>query len=134
MPNLAKLQVMGNVTRDVQMRSYGGGVVANFSVAVNRSRKVKGEYVKSVSFFDVTAWGVMATKAQERLKKGDPVFVDGEFYMDEFEGKDGPQKRWVLNASLVEPLSYGPRQSQSPDQEYTSRKNPQNEVDEEVPF
>lgn len=94
MANLNKVFLMGNLTRDPELRYTPSGVaVTDFGLAVNRSWKSQnGEKREEVTFVDVQAWARTAEVISEYCKKGSPIFVEGRLQYDSWEGKDG-QKR-----------------------------------------
>ena len=95
MPNHTQVVVMGNLTRDPELRYLPTGTaVCDFTVAVNTSyTKEGGEKVEKVDFFDVTMWKRLAEVAAEYLKKGRSVFVSGQLQQDRWEDEKTGQKR-----------------------------------------
>ena len=90
----SKVIVMGNLTRDPELRSTPSGTqVCSFSVAVNRSYKgSNGDMVDSVSYFDCSAWGRPGETIAQYLKKGSGILISGRLEQRSWEDKDG-QKR-----------------------------------------
>jgi len=87
--------LMGNLTRDVQVRyTPGGTAVTDVGMAMNEKRKQGEEWVDETTFVDVTLWGRTAEVAAEYLSKGSPLFVEGRLKLDTWE-KDG-QKQYKL--------------------------------------
>ena len=94
MASFNKVIVMGNLTRDVELRHIPSGTaVADISVAINDRRKVGDEWVDETTFVDVTLWGRTAEVAAEYLSKGSPVFVEGKLKQESWEDKESGQKR-----------------------------------------
>ena len=95
--NLNKTMLIGNLTRDVELKyTTSGAAVANFGLAVNRTyTNSDGEKVDDVCYIDIVAWNRLAEVAGEYLSKGRPVFVEGRLQMDSWEQEDG-QKRSKL--------------------------------------
>ncbi len=93
MANLNRVFLMGNLTRDVEVRYLQSGTaVADVGLAVNDRRKnAQGEWVEETTFVDVTMWGRTAEVAGEYLGKGSPVFIEGRLKLESWE-TDG-QKR-----------------------------------------
>jgi single-strand DNA-binding protein len=79
MANLNKVFLIGNLTRDPELRYTPGGTgVANLGVAVNRRYKdSSGELKEEVCFLTVTVWDKQAEACCQHLQKGSPVFVEG---------------------------------------------------------
>ncbi len=95
--NVNKVFLMGNLTRDVEMRSLPSGMnVGNFGIAVNERFKSKdGEWQERVNFIDCEVWGRTAEIMSQYLKKGRPAFIEGRLRLDQWEDKQG-QKRSKL--------------------------------------
>jgi single-strand DNA-binding protein len=98
MANLNKVLLLGNVTRDPEVRyTPKGSAVCDLGIAVNRAYTTdSGEKREEVTFVDVTLWGRTAEVASEYLKKGRPVFVEGRLQMDTWDDKQTGQKRTRL--------------------------------------
>ena len=94
MGNYNKVLLMGNLTRDPELRyTPAGTAVATFGLAVNRRwRRQDGEQGEETCFVDITAFGRQAEVVSEYLSKGRPVFVEGRLRLDNWETPDG-QKR-----------------------------------------
>lgn len=94
MANYNKVLLMGNLTRDPELRyTAGGTAVASFGLAINRvSTAPDGTRREEVTFVDCEAWGKQAETISEYLRKGRPVFVEGRLRLDQWESQDG-QKR-----------------------------------------
>lgn len=90
MPNLNKVMLMGNLTRDVELKyTQSNQAVANLGLAVNRRWKTpEGEDREEVTFVDCEAWGRTAETLQKYLSKGRPVFIEGRLKLDQWE-KEG---------------------------------------------
>lgn len=95
MPNLNSVQLMGNCTRDPEVKfTPKGTAVAQFSLAINRSWKNEaGQKQEETTFIDVEMFGRIAEIAGEYLKKGKPVFVSGRLKLDSWDDKQSGQKR-----------------------------------------
>src|SRR5262245_65571953 len=95
MANLNRVLLLGNVTRDPEVRyTPKGSAVCDLGIAVNRAYTTdSGEKREEVTFVDVTLWGRTAEVASEYLKKGRPVFVEGRLQMDTWDDKQTGQKR-----------------------------------------
>ena len=92
MASFNRVILVGNLTRDVELRyTPGGTAVTDISLAVNDRVKRNDEWMDEVSYFDVTLWGRTAEVAGEYLSKGSPVLIEGKLKQDRWE-QDG-QKR-----------------------------------------
>lgn len=86
-----KLIVTGNLVRDPESHTTQDGKnVCNFTVAVNRRRKVPGQ--PEADFFRVAAWGKMGENCQKYLAKGKKVGVTGPVSVSTYDAKDGTTK------------------------------------------
>lgn len=117
MPNLNKTLLIGNLTRDPEMRhSSKGNAIAGFGLAVNRKYKTAaGEIEEETTFLDVSAFGQQAETVSKFLKKGAAVFVEGRLRLDRWDDKTTGQKRSkiVVIADRVQFLS--PRKANAED-------------------
>jgi single-strand DNA-binding protein len=94
MANLNKVMLIGNLTRDPEVRfTPKGTAVADIGLAINRYfQNDNGERQEETTFVDVTLWGKQAELAQQYLGKGRPVYIEGRLQLDTWQDKDG-QKR-----------------------------------------
>ncbi len=96
MASYNRVILIGNLTRDIELRYTPGGMaVTENCVAVNDRRKnATGEWIEEATFVDVTLFGRIAEVCSEYLSKGSPIMVEGRLKLDQWE-KDG-QKRSKL--------------------------------------
>jgi single-strand DNA-binding protein len=99
MLSINKVMITGRLTRDPETRYLQSGTaVTTIGMAVNRRFQDKnGEWRDETMFIDVEAWGKLAERCAESMKKGQPVFVEGRLKQDTWE-RDG-QKRSVIRIS-----------------------------------
>lgn len=90
MASFNRVILMGNVTRDIELRYTPSKLaVTDIGLAVNDRRKnAQGEWVEETTFVDVTLWGRTAEVASQYLAKGSPVLIEGRLKLDTWE-KDG---------------------------------------------
>jgi len=93
---LNEIKIIGRATADAQVKQIGeNSILATFRIVSNRQvKKRNGEKSEKSTFVDVEVWGQRAEYAGNYVKKGTPVFVQGQLETDEWE-KDG-QKRSKL--------------------------------------
>ena len=142
-----KLMIIGNVTKDPEMRTTQGGIqVCNFTVAVNRrQRNQHGQ--QEADFFKVTAWRQLGEVCAQYLAKGRKVAVVGQVSASAYMGSDGkPRASLEMTADDVEFLSpkdadakedaYLKEERQAIQEEATAPKKPEYMVvdDDELPF
>lgn len=96
MASFNRVVLLGNLTRDIELRfTPGGTAVTEVGLAVNDRRKNQaGEWVEETTFVDITLWGRTAEVASEYLGKGSQVLIEGRLKLDTWE-TDG-QKRSKL--------------------------------------
>jgi single-strand DNA-binding protein len=97
--NINVVVITGNLTRDPELRSTGGGTpVCELRVAVNSRRKDgSGQWVDKPNYFDVTVWGAQGENCANYLSKGRPVAVEGRLDWREWEAKDGSGQRQAVS-------------------------------------
>lgn len=98
MANLNKVFLMGNLTRDPELRyTPAGKAVASFGIAINRVWTAEsGEQKKDVCYVDISIFGRRAEVVGEYFSKGNPIFIEGRLRFNQWETKDG-QKRNTLS-------------------------------------
>ena len=91
--NLNMVQLIGNLTRDPEMRfTPQGNAVASFVVATNREWVVGGERKQSVDFHNIVAWNKLAEICGQLLKKGTKVYVNGRLQTRDWMDNGGIKK------------------------------------------
>lgn len=103
--SLNKVQLIGNLTRDPELRYTGKGTaVATFTVATNRQWKTEsGETRDDAEFHRCVAWDKLAEICSQLLGKGKKVFVEGRLQTRKWEDKDG-QTRYTTEIVVSEML------------------------------
>lgn len=101
MANLNRVFLMGNLTRDPELRyTPSGTAVTTLGLAVNNRFKRGEEQVEDTLFIDVTVWGKSAENCTEYLSKGSPVMVEGRLKYRTWEAQDG-QKRSKVDVTAL---------------------------------
>jgi len=97
MANLNRVLLIGNLTRDPELRYVPSGTaVTNFSIAVNRLYTAQsGEKKKETCFIRVVVWGKMAEICGEYIGKGSSVFVEGRLQSRSWETSDGQKRNTI---------------------------------------
>src|SRR4051795_8292972 len=95
MANINRVVLVGNLTKDPELRHTPGGTpVCSLRIAVNsRRRDESGNWVDKPNYFDVSVFGNQAESSAQYLSKGRPVGIDGRLDWREWEAKDGGGKR-----------------------------------------
>jgi single-strand DNA-binding protein len=102
MPSLNKVMLMGNLTRDPELRVTPKGTsICQFGLAVNRKFKMEsGETREEVTFVDIEAWGKQGEVIAKFCTKGKPLFVEGRLKLDQWEDKNSKEKRSKMKVVL----------------------------------
>lgn len=89
-----KVILMGNLTRDVEVRALPSGMsVAQFSLAVNERYKDKeGNWVDRANFVDCEMFGNRAEAFAKYMSKGSPAFIEGKLRLDQWQDKEGNKR------------------------------------------
>ena len=93
--NINRVVLVGNLTRDPELRHTGGGTpVCSLRIAVNSRRKdpATGEWADKPNYFDVSVFGNQAESCNQYLAKGRPVAIDGRLEWREWEAQDGTKR------------------------------------------
>jgi single-strand DNA-binding protein len=131
--NLNKVFLIGNLTRDPEMRSLPSGqAVVNFGIATNRTWKDRdGNQQKKAEFHNIVMFGKLAEIAKQYLQKGSMVMIEGRLQTRSWQGQDGATKyrtEIVADSMQMGPKRNGPSndsaQSESKD---SPQGNPQPE-------
>jgi single-strand DNA-binding protein len=95
MPNLNRVLLMGNLTRDPELRYTPNNVaICKIGLAVNRSwtDRNTNEKKEEVTFIDCDAFGRTAEVIGEHFRKGRPIFIEGRLKLDQWQDKEGKQR------------------------------------------
>ena len=138
MASFNRVILMGNLTRDPDVRTTGtGGMkVARLGLAVNERRKDRvGQMQDFPVFVDVDAWDKLAELCGQYLSKGSPILVEGRLQMDNWE-KDGVRhQKLKVRASTIKFLSRGDRLAGGPrPQEPAAAAEPPEAEPTDIPF
>ena len=90
-----KVQLIGHVGQDPEIKQLENGRVANFTIATNESyTNAKGEKVEQTEWHRVSAWGKTVEIIEQLLKKGSHVAIEGKLTHRSYDDKDG-NKRYI---------------------------------------
>ncbi len=143
MPSLNKVMLIGNVTRDPEVRTLPKGTaVCQFGLAINRKFKTDaGETKEEVLFADVEAWGKQAETIAKYVTKGRPLYVEGRLRLDQWEDKTTKEKRSRMKIVLEQFQFIGDSRGESaPSAPAANESTPApapkqaESLDEDVPF
>ncbi|MDO8424009.1 MAG: single-stranded DNA-binding protein [bacterium] len=108
---LNKAIIIGNLTRDPELRSLPSGVqVATIGVATNRVWKDKnGQKKEDTQYHNVVVFGRQAETSAQYLKKGASVLVEGRMQTRSWDASDGSKK--YRTEVVADRIQFGPRNS-----------------------
>ena len=95
--NINRVILVGNLTRDPELRHTGGGTpVCSLRIAVNgRRRDESGNWVDEPNYFSISVFGNQAENCAQYLAKGRPIAVDGRLRWREWQAQDGSKREAV---------------------------------------
>ena len=130
MASFNKVMLMGNLTRDPELRyTSNGSAVTSFGLAVNRKFKQGDEWKDDVCFVDITVWGKQGENCAEYLSKGRPAFIEGFLKFSTWESDGQKRNKLEVVANTVQFL--GSRGGSSG--EVSGEQTPTSDEDD-VPF
>jgi single-strand DNA-binding protein len=109
--SLNKATLIGNLGSDPDIRTTGSGTkVAEFSVATSRRWNDRnGQQQEKTEWHRIVAWAALADIAEQYLKKGDRVYVEGEIQYRSYEDKDG-NTRYITEINARDLIMLGGRE------------------------
>ncbi len=108
MPNYNKVFLMGNLTRDPELRfTTSGAPVTNLRLAINRVyTDAAGERKEEVCFLTVVVWGKQAESCAEYLAKGRPVFVEGRLRTRTIQSQNEEEKNKTMLEIIADRVQF----------------------------
>jgi len=139
MANLNRVTLIGNLTRDVELKyTPKGTAIADISIAVNRKWKDQDNQMKEeTTFVDLTAFGKTAELAGQYLAKGSSCYFEGRLNLETWDDKTTQQKRSKMKV-IIENMQFlgGKKDSgnspQSAAKSGTQRQAPPAAADDEM--
>ena len=102
MPALNRVQLIGRLGKEPESRfTPNGKKVAHFSLAISQRRKSGNETKEYTEWVNVEAWGRLGEVAQQYLKKGSLVYIEGRLKTDKYEDKGGETKYFSKVIALM---------------------------------
>src|SRR5690606_12075777 len=139
MPNYNKVLLMGNLTRDVELKYTPSNMaVANIGLAINRRYKGKdGELKEETTFVDCEAWGYTAENMAKFFSKGRPIFIEGRLKLDTWQDKDGSNRsklKVVIEAFEFVDSKSGSNSGSRPAAAHAASAGAQADASDDIPF
>lgn len=120
MPNLNRVMLMGNLTRDPELRYLPSNTpVVNIGMAINRRwRNQQDQQQEETTYVDCEAFGRSAEVMNQYLRKGRPVFIEGRLRLDQWQDREGQNrsklKVVVESFQFVDSRGSGEQQGNAP--------------------
>ncbi len=135
MAKLNKVFLMGNLTRDPELRyTPSGTAIASFGIAINRTWSgPDGEKIEEVCYVDINMFGRRAEVINEYFSKGNPIFIEGRLQFQQWETKDG-QKRNALRVVAEDFQFIGGKTKRDEGPSFPESAGPTDVNEEEIPF
>jgi single-strand DNA-binding protein len=132
--NLNKVFVLGNLTRDPEIRNLPSGQsVASFGLATNRFFKDKdGQKQQQVEFHNIVLFGKLAETAKSFLNKGSLALVEGRLQTRSWDDKQSGAKKSKTEI-VGEKIQLGPRRAQNSAQPSMNSNSQSNNASEDIP-
>ena len=107
-----KIVLVGNLTRDIELRyTQGGAAIGSSGIAVTRKFSVNGEKREETCFIDITFFGKQAETANQYLSKGSKLLVEGRLKFDKWTDNNGQNRsKHTVAVENMEMLGGGQQQ------------------------
>lgn len=126
MPNFNKVIIVGNCTKDPEIRyTPKGTALVEMSIAVNNNyTTASGEKREETDFFEIVFWGKLAEIVSEYVEKGKPILVSGKLKQETWEDKETHKKRSKITIVAEEMQLLGSKEgSRTPSREPEGRSS-----------
>ena len=128
MKGLNRVTLLGNLTRDPEVRQAGSTNVCKMGLATNESYKKDGQWVDKAEYHTLVAWSKLADIAGQYLRKGSEVYVEGKLQTRKWQDADG-KDRWSTEV-VVRDLKMFKNGEAKPQ----SSSGPPTNFDDDIPF
>ena len=135
MSGVNKVILLGNLGKDPEVRRLDDGRgVANFSLATSETYKNKsGEKVTNTEWHNIVLWSPLADIAENYLKKGSQVYIEGKIANRSYEDKDGV-KKYISEVVGREITLLGRPPEQQEKSQISSIENKKKSEEDDLPF
>lgn len=138
MASVNKAILIGNLGADPELRyTSGGTAVASFGIATTEKFKNKdGEQQEKTEWHNIVCWARLAEIANEYLRKGSSVYIEGRIQTRSYDDKDGIKRyRTEIVARQMQLLGGRPKSDQGPSSQPSAPSEPETSVDDDdLPF
>ena len=102
-----RVQLIGHVGNDPEVKTFEGGKVANLNIATNENyTNAKGEKVEHTEWHRLTAWGKTAEIIEKFVTKGKEIAIEGKLSTRSYDDKEG-NKRYITEVIISDVLLLG---------------------------
>jgi single-strand DNA-binding protein len=131
---MKNITLIGNITRDAEIRDFSNRKAINFSVAVNESYTSNGVKIEKSSFFNCTLWREN-TNIANYLKKGIKVYIQSDNFDSEYyQNKEGEIKTSIkITVNKLELIS-SQNQTQNQNESTIASSTFSNDSNDDLPF
>ncbi|WP_103612907.1 single-stranded DNA-binding protein [Campylobacter concisus] len=102
-----KVIMLGNLTRDIELRyTQGGTAIGNSAIAVTRKMTINGEKREETCFIDIAFYGKTAEIANQYLKKGSRLLIEGRLRFEQWTDNNGQNRsKHIIAVETIEMLN-----------------------------
>lgn len=136
MAGVNEVRIIGNVTRDLELRHVGqkNTAVTEVGVAVTERVKKADGWADETNFVDVTVWGRLAEVAAEYLSKGSSVYFAGKLKLESWEHNGKQFSKLKVVAETMQMLGGRPKSEESQERPARREEHSQRREPDEHPF
>jgi len=137
MSKLNRVFIIGNITRNPDLKDLPNGQVCSFGVAINEDYTGKdGQKHKSACFVEVEMFGKRAPVIEKYFSKGDPIFIEGKLKLNQWESQSGERRSILKVIALDFQFINGRKDKEGEEQKtYTNVKPGDADINpEDIPF
>lgn len=120
-----KVMLLGNLTRDIELRyTQGGTAIGNSAIAVTRKMTINNEKREETLFIDIAFYGKTAEIANQYLKRGSKLLVEGRLRFEQWTDNNGQNRsKHVVAVETIEMLGGNENSSNNNNSSYSRAAN-----------
>lgn len=135
MASLNKVHLIGNITRDIDLRyTPKGTAIAEIGIATSRRVKNGDQWQDETTFIDVTLWGKNVENTHKFFIKGFFIFIEGRLHLDSWQDKDTGKNRTKLKVIAENIQFLGSKRQPTAEDQAHATNNTNLEDSEDIPF
>jgi single-strand DNA-binding protein len=129
-----RVQLLGNVGRDVEVSFHNGLAIANLSIATSERQKQGDEWKDVTEWHNVVFFGKLADIVREYVSKGAKLYIEGRMRTRSWEAKDGSGKRYKTEVVADELVMLGGKRDQADSRQAPANHDADPITDDDIPF